>query len=90
MKFRFIGENASGCVVFRSANAAITMPTGEAVGVPDWLAKKLVNNREFEAVPDELPVIEAVETQFVETPIEHFVTDPAQERKPRRGRKAAA
>lgn len=53
MKYRYIGDCATGFVSFTSGMDTVFMPAGEAVDVPDWLARKLANNDHFEAVTDD-------------------------------------
>lgn len=48
MKYRYTGHCAAGFVRFTSPTQTVTMPSGEAVDVPDWLAKKLATNSHFE------------------------------------------
>lgn len=51
MKFIYTGHCAKGFVQFQDKHgASVKMPSGEAVDVPDWLAKKLATNSHFEAV----------------------------------------
>lgn len=53
MKYRYIERCAKGQVEFQTPDGLIVMPTGEAVEVPDSLAKKLAHNTHFEAVIEE-------------------------------------
>jgi hypothetical protein len=55
MKFIYTGHCAKGYVEFRHRDGdVVTMPYGEAVEVPEWLAKKLATNNHFQhAEPDE-------------------------------------
>lgn len=50
MKFKYIGRCAKGQVEFDTPDGKIVMPTGEAVEVPENLAKKLRSNDHFSAV----------------------------------------
>ena len=50
-KYKYVGECAAGQVTFsRPTEDPVVMPTGEAVEVPDWLAKKLSTISHFEKV----------------------------------------
>lgn len=61
MKFIYIGHCAAGFVQFADPKAngkPIVMPEGEAVEVPEWLAKKLANNNHFEAVSENFDALD--------------------------------
>lgn len=54
MKYKYMGDCAAGYVEFaKPTQPTVTMPQGEAVEVPDWLAAKLATNSHFEAVNDD-------------------------------------
>lgn len=60
MKYRYIERCAKGQVEFQTSDGLIVMPTGEAVEVPDSLAKKLANNNHFEAISEDGTAIAVV------------------------------
>lgn len=49
-QFKYIERNAKGYVEFQTPEGPVRMETGEAVEVPDSLAKKLENNNHFQEV----------------------------------------
>jgi hypothetical protein len=69
MRFRYVGQCASGVVQFTRESETVVMPEGDAVEVPGWLAAKLKSNSHFEAVAEEpAPEESAPEVVPVEAP----------------------